>query len=92
MLASNFFDVRRAHAFLPGPVDKTSDVGDREHKQRTSDARAAFMRDLSATQLGDIACDDDLLAAVRTGNPVFAGARLLSLVEEAGDRASGRSA
>ncbi|KPV08912.1 hypothetical protein APR50_10605 [Variovorax paradoxus] len=74
--------------FFGRSIDKTSDAGDREHKQRASDARAAFMRDLSATQLGDIACDDDLLAAVRTGNPVFIGARLMSLVDEAGDRAA----
>lgn len=86
MLAPNFSDVAVRpfpRLVFPGPVDKTSDAGDREHAARCDEIRTRQWRELDACTVGDVAHDERLAEVVRKGGaPAEVGKVLLQLVHE----------
>lgn len=69
--------------FFPGAADKTSDEGDREHAIVCDEIRTRQWRELDATTVGDVACDERLAAALRAGaEPRVVGNILIGLMNE----------
>jgi len=68
---------------FPGPADKTSDAGDREHAARCEEIRTRQWRNLDASTVGDIAHSEKLAEVLRTtSSPAVVGMTLLELVSE----------
>ncbi len=73
-------------------ADKTSDQGDRDWAQRLDEARTRHRRDMDELTLGDIACDNRLLEAWRTGDTTVMGMVLADLVDEYIERTAQKAA
>lgn len=63
-------------------LDRTSDAADIQYLHNFNDALTRHRRDFDSCELGDLCCDDELLAVVRTGDKAAVGEKVLAMYEQ----------